>query len=696
MNFPKDAKPHRLNLPLINFLVCELLTFALWDHYFNSLSSFDRDIAGTMVLIMGTLFAVASALFFHVIENRRSYLEKEVRLRTLQLVEEEKETRREKERLAVTLRSIGDGVIATDPCGSVSLFNSGAEALTGWKEPEVLGRDLSEVLKIIDSKTQETYDVKSLLDGKNIEPSEELVLITKARLYRFIAATSAPIRDEHGSVCGRVVAFRDITTDKMAEIHLRWAEERYRTIFENSAIAITVTDREERIVSWNRSAENLLQMGQEELRGKPVEAIYPPNEWKKLRLLHIRRKGMLKPIETKVIRKDGTVVEVELAVTILKSPEGEITGSIGIIRDITERKEIDRLKDGFISMTSHELRTPVTIIREAVSQILEGVYGQTNELQKGVMSLLSATVERLSRLIDDLLDLSRIEAGRVELRWKLIDFTTLSGEIVLNFRPLAEKKGIEIRTRFPEKPLETYADRDKIVQVLTNLVGNAIKFTEKGYVEISGAEQADAVRLCVADSGRGIAEEDLPKVFGKFQQFGEQNNLPQKGTGLGLAISKGIVSLHRGKIWVESRAGVGTNFIFTIPRCTGRAMLQESVKDSLKESMNTGLSFSVLRFGLSGFRGQESPEIQAKGLEKAIADAVGMRGYTIREGTSYIWGLLRLDKETALRISKAVEAALAAYAGTKDGEWGVDILPLILTFPDDVSSEEEFLDKVLL
>lgn len=224
------------------------------------------------------------------------------------------------------------------------------------------------------------------------------------------------------------------------------------------------------------------------------------------------------------------------------------------------------MKSDFISTVSHELRTPLTTIREVVSQMLDGIIGATTKEQQEFLTMCLEDIDRLKRIIDNLLDISKIEAGKVEIRKTRWDITALAKTVAAAFIPQSQKKGLEIKTVFAAEGIEVSADKDKITQVLTNLINNALKFTAKGHIEILIVEKDQAVECKVSDTGIGIAAKDLTKLFNKFEQFGRTSGPGEKGTGLGLSIAKGIVELHQGKIWAESELNKGTTFTFVLPK----------------------------------------------------------------------------------------------------------------------------------
>jgi len=229
--------------------------------------------------------------------------------------------------------------------------------------------------------------------------------------------------------------------------------------------------------------------------------------------------------------------------------------------------ELDRLKSDFVSNVSHELRTPLTAIKGAVDLILREVAGPLNEKQSHYLNRVRSNTQHLAGLINDLLDLSKIEEGKIELQAARVSLGALVHEVMETLKPIATEKPIELDVTSLEPAILVWADRDKITQVLTNLIGNAIKFTPpQGRVTVSSASNdVDWVRVSVSDTGPGISAEQRERIFDKFYQVAENGGPKPKGTGLGLSISKALVELHGGKIWVESEPNGGSNFCFTLP-----------------------------------------------------------------------------------------------------------------------------------
>ncbi len=231
-----------------------------------------------------------------------------------------------------------------------------------------------------------------------------------------------------------------------------------------------------------------------------------------------------------------------------------------------ELKRFDELKSEFVNMVSHELRTPMTVIKGSIHQLFDEISGTSSENTRHLMSMAINNIHRLNNLINNLLDLSKIETGKIELNKQLTNIVKLAKEVLFSFKPQAKEKDLTIRSVCVKDNILINIDADKITQVFLNLIGNAMKFVESGFVEVIIEERETLVQCCVADSGKGIAPTDLEKVFNKFQQFGHKPVKEVKGTGLGLSICKGLVEMHGGKIWVESAVGKGTKFFFTLPK----------------------------------------------------------------------------------------------------------------------------------
>ena len=248
----------------------------------------------------------------------------------------------------------------------------------------------------------------------------------------------------------------------------------------------------------------------------------------------------------------------------LHDEAGHLVGRLYAYHDLSWEKTIDQMKSEFISIASHELRTPMTAIKGSVDLILGGCTGQVSGEAVELLEVAHSSCDRMIRLINDILDLSKIEAGQIKLRLAAIDIGDVAEHSLRSLKTLAAKDEITFKFVLPENLPSVEADRDRIEQVITNLLSNAIKFSPaKGEIAVDVFADSGWVSCSISDQGCGLAEEDLDRIFGKFQQVGS----PQRGggTGLGLAISHALITEHRGKIWVESRVNAGSRFVFRLP-----------------------------------------------------------------------------------------------------------------------------------
>ncbi len=237
-------------------------------------------------------------------------------------------------------------------------------------------------------------------------------------------------------------------------------------------------------------------------------------------------------------------------------------------------EHINRLKNEFISMVSHELRTPLTTIKGFVSIVLNEETGPLNSQQRHFLETSDRAIDRLTLLVSDLLDISRIEAGQIKMQLRPIRINELCQRVSVNFAPQLKAQNLTLTLKVPDALPLVLADPDRISQVFDNLLSNAIKFTTQGGITITAQDKGDYVMVSIKDTGSGIAKEEQDRIFDKFYQVKVGSGYPNKGTGLGLAIVKSIVESHRGKVWVDSEAGKGSEFRFILPRARPEAVAE--------------------------------------------------------------------------------------------------------------------------
>jgi PAS domain S-box-containing protein len=370
-----------------------------------------------------------------------------------------------------------------------------------------------------------------------------------------------------------VVVIYDITEHKKMECEHNLAEERYRLIFENSAVAITIADEQERIISWNKFAEDLLGMDREDLYLRQVSSLYPSEEWERIRNCDVREKGLRDHmVETKMVKKDGRIIDVDVSLSIFHNPEDEAMRSIAIIRDVTERRKAEEklretmeIKSQFISTVSHELRTPLAAMKEGIAIVLDEVTGRINGKQKKFLDIAKRNVDRLENMINNILDFQKLEAEKIGLRIQDNDIKQVVQEVHETMDLYARKNKIELSIELEDNLPQAKFDRDRIVQVLINLLSNAIKYTpEGGRTCLKVWRSGEELVISVSDTGVGIPKKELPKIFERFYRAEHQREEVQ-GTGLGLSIVRKIVLRHGGRIEVESEVDQGTTFTVFLP-----------------------------------------------------------------------------------------------------------------------------------
>ena len=380
------------------------------------------------------------------------------------------------------------------------------------------------------------------------------------RSFGWLETTTRTVRDaESKTVRAFVCTTRDITARKTAEDAVRESEAKYRQLLEQAADAILIVAADGRCVEANARACVLLGRTEAELIGRSVGSLFTAAGGAMETRLSLLAVGEVITAEDSAVRGEGSHVPVEISAAKLPGDRTQI-----IARDISSRKELERLKGEFVSVVSHELRTPLTSIRGALGLLASGRLGDAKEKSQRMLELAVTNTDRLIRLINDILDVERIESGSIAMERVWCEGVEASRQVIEVLRPVAERSGVELRVIGEQTPV--WADADRLTQTLTNLVGNAIKFSPSGSaIEVRVTSERSVVRFEVRDQGRGIPADKLDSIFERFQQVDASDAREKGGSGLGLAISRSIVQQHGGDIWVESTVGVGSAFVFTIP-----------------------------------------------------------------------------------------------------------------------------------
>lgn len=457
---------------------------------------------------------------------------------------------------------------------------------------------------------------------------------------------------------------------RRAEAALKASEEKFRLVVDASPVAMAMLDREGRVLLVNTQMEKLFGYTRRELIGRSVNSLIPERFAAAAESRRFFR-------DARGLRKDGTEFPLEAGLNPIRTDSGVLI--MASIVDTTERmrretdlkekleaierlnaamehsnlelarrqattlsllsdlqdsksnlekqrqslqeanqklKQLSAVKDEFVSTVSHELRTPLAVIKEGVELVLDQILGELNDEQKDFLSTVNENIDRLTYLINNILDLSKIEAGRVSLVRRKTRVKPLIKTVVHNSRLMLARRTIEIE---PMVDYDVFADPERTMQVLQNLFVNAIKFTaEDGVISFRTRRLDGRVEISVKDDGVGIAQEDLPKMFKKFSQVGDTKNRP-KGTGLGLALAKQLVELQKGEIDVHSEKGKGTEFTFTLPLYSGDLALEEHFRDETVHGENRRLA--VVVFDARPFL-RPRPDAGPDAEERALDDVV--------------------------------------------------------------------------
>src|SRR5215469_15877938 len=507
------------------------------------------------------------------------------------------------------------GIVSLDLDGNVRMWNQGAERMFGWTEAELLGKPLPTVPE------EERASYQQLLESQFHGASHTGVHVRRRRKDGGSIEASlwtVPLRDARGSIYGNVAIMDDLTPTMTAEREYRdlatreeqareqvQAERRFRQLLEAAPDGIIEINSQGKIVLMNAAAEKLTGYRRDELLGQSMEILTP----EELRPRHVGHRAaywrhpitrpMGSGLELHVQRQAGVRTPVEISLSPV-AYEGEMRVT-AVIRDVTDRKRAEtalremherfnaeltaankelgvrnreieaanRLKTEFVASMSHELRTPLHTIIGFTELLDEEIEGPLNEKQKRFVSHIHRDSLHLLELINDVLDLSRIEAGRIDLRPEVFALTGAIEEVMATIRPQAVANLLHLEG--PVVPgIALRADRVRFKEVLYNLLSNAVKFTPGGgRIRVEGALHDKAIEISVIDTGVGIPALEQGAVFDKFHQVGATVRGLKEGTGLGLAIAKQLVEAHGGRIWLSSEVGRGSRFSFTIPIVEG-------------------------------------------------------------------------------------------------------------------------------
>lgn len=482
------------------------------------------------------------------------------------------ERRRKEEinrRLAAIVQSSDDAIVGKTLDGVITDWNKGAEKIYGYSEKEIKGK-LIFILSPEGRKNEVRDLTERIVKGEKIEHFET-VRVRKDGRHIDVSLTMSPIYNASGDIVGASAIGRDITERKIMEGKLVATAKEWEVTFDSISDLISIHDRDSKLLRVNKAYADFFKVKPEEITGKYCYSIVHGTKEPCIDCPHQYTVKTKKPARLEYFDSRFNAY-LEASTSPIFDKNNEVVGTVHIIKDITERKKAEQklkeaaeLKSHFTSMVSHELRTPLTAIKESISIVADGTAGVLNEEQKDFLGMSKKNVDRLARLINDVLDYQKLESGKLEFHIQDNDMNEIIRETAAAMSAVAKEKGLEIILNLDSKLPLVKCDRDKIVQVLSNLISNALKFTEKGGITVVSEKKDNIVELKVKDTGIGIKNEDLPRLFRAFEQLAQGKERKTGSTGLGLAISKEIIDKHRGKIWAESEFGKGTVFHVILP-----------------------------------------------------------------------------------------------------------------------------------
>jgi PAS domain S-box-containing protein len=478
---------------------------------------------------------------------------------------------RERNHSAAILKEANDAYVAMDRTGLVLDWNRQAEATFGWTYEQARGRPVAEL--IIPPRHREAHrqGLRRYLDtgeASVLNKPVELSALHRDGHEFPIEITIWPLEDD-GTTFSAFV--RDITKRLETEEALRRSEARKTALLESIAEGVITTDADGRITSINPAMERLSGWRQAEVVGRKYSEAYPafdafgepvPQEERILaRALSDKVIVTSRGFDVFCRIRDGTRIPVSATAAPISGGDGESVGAVEVVRDVSDEREVDELKSSLVSTVSHELRTPLTMIQGFSELLLTRDLAEKRSQE--ALREINASAERLSRLIEDLLSVSRIESGRLVARTEPESLDEVIDEVVTGFDKREDRSlVVDVEPHLPK----VMADRDKLVQILTNLVSNALKYSAPDTgVKVTVGKVGATVQVAVTDRGIGLTEEEQSQLFSKFFRADRDEVRDAGGTGLGLYIAKSLVEMQNGQLWVNSELGEGSSFHFSLP-----------------------------------------------------------------------------------------------------------------------------------
>ncbi len=477
------------------------------------------------------------------------------------------------------------------PSGLIANVNRAFEELTGYNAVEITGEHISEIF----IEKVEVSDLLNISQKSGVVNERELTLIRKDKEKRVVDVYFAPRKDSEGNLTGFFVGIIDITASKRlqeemekkikertkdleesrrallniledteaARIKAEEEKEKTEAILLNFVDGILVFNLKKELELINPKAEEFLQIKRKDVLGKSMEALSKMSKLKPL--MEVLENDFKEVFRQELALRKNLYLEVT---TTFATYRKRRISFLVILHDITREKAIEEMKSQFVSVSAHQLRTPLSIIKWSLGMLLSGDVGKLTKEQKEFLQKTYQTNERMIKLVNDLLNVARIEEGRFVYQPKAVEFDQLVQKVFESLKDLAQKKNLKFKLviKKSKKPKVVKVDIEKITLVIKNLIENAIHYTPSGGEVTVRVERRDKeVLFSVQDTGVGIPEDQQKRVFTRFFRGANVIKMETEGTGLGLFISKNIIEAHGRKIWFKSKENKGSTIFFTLP-----------------------------------------------------------------------------------------------------------------------------------
>lgn len=450
-------------------------------------------------------------------------------------------------------------------------INETATNIGGFDKKEIIGKNFSDLEGLLSKEDLEKHleAVDKAGQGDQVRDYKSDLKAKDGQIYKFLFSVDC-IRDDK-EIRGILLRGRDITQRQRAWDELVKLEEKYRVLAETSADGVLTIDALGRLTYVNPSLEKLCARRKSQILATLFRDYLSDDSVYFFQQVFIdarKKDEKIENVELELVHADGNIIPIEVNIAPFKK-ENEFAGMVCTIRDITERRKIEnelkkseRLKTEFMNIAAHELKSPVTPIKGYLDLIISD--SDTSEKVKNWAKVSLRNSERLLKLVNDILDVSRLDTDTMRFEMERLDIVEILDEIAEDMKPVVENKKLKFIAEIPRELPNIMGDRHRLPQVLKNLFVNAIKFTDNGSISIEAEKQKEHILISVKDTGVGISKDELKKIFTKFYQAYTGDDRKNEGTGLGLFICKEIIQKHGGEIWAESELSKGSTFIIKL------------------------------------------------------------------------------------------------------------------------------------